>query len=409
MTKRVFIGWNLCALLILAPAFGIRGAVKKGESADTLVIRNGRLHTITRGVIEGGALLIRNGRIEAVGDPVDVPAEASVIDASGLDVFPGPIDAFTNLGAADIEPENRDHDEASSPVTPHLRITDALNSANRFIALARKRGITNVLCAPGESNLLAGQSAFVHLSGLSLKDMVIKFPVAQHGNMGEIPKMFYGAKNRYPSTRMGEAALLRQTLLDAQAYMEKLKQPKPPDRDFKLESLIPVLKGEIPLMVRANRMDDILTVLRIGDEFGIKLILNHGSDAHRVADRLAARRIPVIVGPFTDHQMREETARAALEGPAKLLASGVKFAFQTGDFHHYGDLIFQAETAVKYGLSPEEAWRALTIYPAQIFGVEAELGSLEEGKLANLAIFQGNPLKSVAALKLVIIRGDVVE
>lgn len=408
MIKRIIMGWGLCALLVQAPAWGVGEAVEKGGSADTLVIRNGRLHTMTRGVIEGGALLIRNDRIAAVGNTVDVPEKAAVIDASGLDVFPGPIDGFTNLGAADIEPENRDHDEASSPVTPHLRITDAMNPTNRLIALARKRGITNVLCAPGESNLLAGQSAFVHLAGHSMKDMVVKFPAAQHGNMGEIPKMHYGAKNRYPSTRMGEAALLRQTLLDARAYMEKLKQPEPPDRDLKLESLIPVLKGELPLMVRANRMDDILTILRITDEYGIKLILNHGSDAHRVADRLAARSIPVIVGPFEAYQMREETARATLEAPAKLIASGVKFAFQTGDFHNYGDLIYQAETAVKHGLDSEEAWKALTIYPAQIFGVDAVLGSLEEGKLANLVIFRGDPLKSVATLKLVIIRGEIL-
>jgi imidazolonepropionase-like amidohydrolase len=406
--KRAIVGWGLCSLLVLALAPGPGEAIGKSRLSESLVIQNGRLHTMTRGVIEGGVVLIRNGRIAAFGNAVDVPAGSEVIDASGLDVFPGPIDGFTNLGAADIEPENRDHDEASSPLTPHLRITDALNPGNRFIALARKRGITNVLCAPGESNLLSGQSALIHLSGHGLEDMVIKFPVALHGNMGEIPKMYYGAKNRYPSTRMGEAALLRQTLLNTRAYMEMLKQPKPPDRDLKLESLIPVLEGELPLMVRANRMDDILTMLRIADEYGIQLILNHGSDAHRVADRLAARRIPVIVGPFAAHQMREETARATLEGPARLAEAGVKFAFQTGDFHHYGELIFQAETAVKHGLSSEEAWKALTIHPAQIFGVEAELGSLEEGKLANLVIFQGDPLKSVAALKLIIIQGEIL-
>ncbi len=407
--KKTFVGWGMSAILALTlAARWEEEAAEIGDAADTLVIRNGRLHTMARGVIEGGIVLIRNGRIVAVGNAVDVAEGAAVIDASGLDIFPGPIDGFTNLGAVDIEPENRDHDEASSPVTPHLRITDALNPGNRFIALARKRGIANVLCAPGESNLLSGQSALIHLSGHSLQDMVVKFPAALHGNLGEIPKMHYGAKNRYPSTRMGEAALLRQTLLDAQAYREKLEQPEPPDRDLKLESLIPVLKGELPLMVRANRMDDILTVLRISDEYGIKLILNHGSDAHRVADRLAARGIPVIVGPFSAHQMREETARATLEGPAQLLEAGVKFAFQTGGFQNYGDLIYQAETAVKYGLAPEEAWKALTIYPARIFGVDSELGSLEAGKLANLVIYKGDPLRSVAPLKLIMIRGQVL-
>jgi imidazolonepropionase-like amidohydrolase len=162
-------------------------------------------------------------------------------------------------------------------------------------------------------------------------------------------------------------------------------------------------------MVRANRRDDILTVLRIAEEYKIKLILNHGSDAYRLAGELAARNIPVVVGPFAAHQLREETTRATLRNPALLQQAGVKIAFQTGGFENHGDLIYQAETAVKNGLPPEEAWKALTLYPAKIFGLAGELGSLEVGKRAHLVVYQGDPLKTLAPLQAVILNGRIAE
>ncbi len=379
------------------------------SAGEDLVIRGGKLHTITQGVIEKGDMLIHDGKIVSIGSVSKIPSQATLFDARGWDVFPGPIDAFTNLGASDIEPQNQDHDEATSPIMPHLRITDALNPENRFVQLARKRGVTCALSAPGESNLLSGQSALIHLSNGLLEDVLLKFPVAVHANMGETPKLFYGAKSIYPSTRMGEAALLRQTLTDALAYLRKRDSPKPPDRDPKLEALRLVLSGELPLMVRANRRDDILTILRIAEEYHIKLILNHGSDAYRLAERLASRHIPVVVGPFFAHQQREETTRATLQNPKLLNAAGVKIAFQTGSFKNHGDLLYQAETAVKNGLPMEEAWKALTIYAAEIFGMASELGSLEKGKQAHLVVYQGNPLESIAPLRAVIINGQILE
>lgn len=391
----------VCTLLALLPG--------PGTFAQDLVIRGGKLHTITRGVMEKGDILIQGGRISAVGPDLEIPGGGMILDATGLDVFPGPIDAFTNLGAGDIESQNQDFDESTSPITPHLRITDALNPENRFISLARKRGITCALCAPGETNLISGQSALFQLSGGTLEDVLIKSPIAVHANMGETPKLFYGAKKRYPSTRMGEAALLRQTLTDARDYLEKLESSERPDKDPKLEALVPVLKRELPLMVRANRRDDILTLLRISEVYDIKLILNHGSDAYRLAPELAAREIPVVVGPHSSHQQREETARATLQNPRILNAAGVKIAFQTGDFRNHGDLMYQAEMAVKNGLPAEEAWKALTLYPAQIFGLASELGSLEEGKQAHLVVYAGDPLKTQAPLRAVIVAGKVLE
>lgn len=374
-----------------------------------IAIQNGRLYTITNGIIESGTILIQDGKIIDIGPDVRLPSASYVIDAAGKMVFPGFIDGFTNLGTADIESQNQDSDEATSPITPHLRIIDALNPENRFIKLTRNKGITSVLCAPGEGNLLSGQSAFINLTGRTVEDMLIKFPVAVHGSLGEIPKLRYGGKNQYPSTRMGSAALLRQTLTDAMAYQRKLGQEKPPPVDFKLVSLVPVVAGRLPLIIRANRRDDILTLLRIADEYKLKIILNHGAEAFRVADKLAARNIPVILAPVSSLQQREETSRAQLENAALLSRAGVKIVFQTGSFKNFAALLFQAETAIKYGLSQEEALKALTIYPAEVFGVADKLGALEKGKLANILIFNNNPFAIPSRPNLVIINGEIID
>lgn len=397
----------------------------------TIAIRGGKFITVTKGIIENGILLIQEGKIAAIGKNVSIPKEAKIIDATKYTVLPGLIDSFTNVGTAEIEEVEKDYDEATSPLTPHLRIIDALNPENSFIPLARKRGITSVLSAPGEGNLLSGQSALIHLSGSTVEEMVIKFPVGMHASLGEAPKLRYGQKDQIPSTRMGEAALLRQTLINARDYVNRiisyekrlkeyrrkekegkapsLEKPVPPPIDFKLQSLLPVIKRELPLIVRANRLDDILTALRIADEFRLKIVLNHGAEAYKVADILATRKIPVLVGPTSSYYQKMETRKATNQNALLLQKAGVKIAFQTGSVQNFSDLLYQAELAVSYGLAYDEALKALTLYPAQIFGVEDRLGSLEEEKIADIVIFDGDPLRSLARIKMVIIKGHIVE
>lgn len=399
--KKYFI--TFCLLISLLAPVLLQG------KPIVIVIQNGRLFTVTKGVIESGTIVIKDGKITEIGPDVSIPSASYVIDAEGKLVFPGFIDSFTNLGAADIETQNQDSDEATAPITPHLRIIDSLNPENRFIKLARNTGITSVLCAPGEGNLLSGQSAFINLTGRTVEEMLVKFPVAAHGSLGEIPKMRYGGKNQYPSTRMGSAALLRQTFTDALAFMEKLAQENPPPADLKLRSLVPVVSGRLPLIIRANRRDDILTLLRIAEEYRLKVILNHGAEAFRVAEILAERNIPVILAPVSTLQQREETTRARMENAALLSRAGVKIAFQTGKFNAYSALLFQAETAVKHGLAKAEALKALTIYPAEIFGVADKVGSLEKGKLANILIFGQDPLETFVRPELVIINGEIID
>jgi len=397
----------------------------------TLVIRGGKFITISQGVIEDGILIIQDRKISAIGRNIPIPQNARIIDASKYIIVPGLIDAFTNLGTAEIESIDQDYDEATSPLTPQLRIIDAINPENPFISLARKSGITSALCAPGEGNLLSGQSALIHLKGNTLEEMVIKFPVGLHGSLGEVPKLRYGQKGQYPTTRMGEIALLRKTLIEAEEYLEKIidyekklesyrkkekerkaspeEKPLSPPTNFKLQSLVPVIEGKLPLIVRANRMDDILSALRIAEEFQLNIILNHGAEAYRVADKLASKNIPVLVGPFAENRQRLETKKALYENAYLLHKAGVKIAFQTGSHKHFADLLYQAELAVSHGLPYDEALKALTYYPAQIFGVEDKIGTLEKGKIADIVIFDGEPLRSLSRAKMVIIEGSIVE
>lgn len=406
---------------------------------DTIALRGGKIVTVTQGTFENGIILIKSGKITFVGKNVQIPEGTKIIDVSEYTILPGLIDSFTNLGTVEIEPMLRDFDEATSPITPQLRIIDALNPENTFIPIARKWGVTTALTAPGEGNLLSGQSALIYLCGESMEDMVIKFPVAVHGNLGETSKLRYGEKGQMPSTRMGAAALLRQTLVDAKAYSDKVlayeeklkeyknkekkaeeerdkdeedkneltQEPAPPPRDFKLESLVPVLTGDLYLVLRANRQDDILTALRIAEEFGIKIVINHGAEAYKVADKLAQKNIPVLVGPVESYFQRIETRGALYENVVKLHKAGVKIAFQTGSVKNVSDLLYQAESAVKYGLPYDEALKALTLYPAQIFGVDDKIGSLEKGKIANLVVFEGDPLKRLSRVNMVVIKGKV--
>jgi imidazolonepropionase-like amidohydrolase len=420
---------NRVFLWILVLGFGLWTWSNAGE--ETIFLKGGKIFTVTKGAIEQGSLVLQKGKIAAIGKGLVIPQGAKVIDASEYLVFPGFIDAFTNLGTTEIETIEKDSDEATSPLTPHLRIIDSLNPQNEFIPLARRAGITAVLSAPGIGNLLSGQSAFIHLAGGNISEMTVKFPVGVHASLGEAPKMRYGQKEMQPMTRMGEAAMLRQTLVDAQGYLDEIQafekklqdftkkesegqakpeeKPVPPPPNFMLQALVPVVRGELPLIILANRLDDILTALRIADEFKLKIVLNGGADAYKVKEKLAEKKVPVLLSPRAAYKLSVETGGATFENAAALQRTGIKIAFQTGSVAHLGDLISEARRAIEHGLSPQDALKALTINPAEIFGVADKVGSIDKGLSADLLVFDGNPLSSPAKLKMVIIEGRVVE
>ncbi len=397
---------------------------------EVIAIRASRIVTATGPIIEGGTVLIRNGIIAAIGKDLAIPAGAKVINVPGGWVFPGFIDALTDLGAAERPGLEKDSDESTDPITPQLRIVDGIDPGNPLLARARAAGTTAALAAPALGNLLSGQSAVIRLAGDSMEEMTVKSPFAVHGSLGEPPKMRYGAKGRTPQTRMGSAALLKQTLWDVRDYLGSIEayekktadfkkkkaegkedpgpEPAPPAANSKYEALAPVLRGVRPLVINANRMDDILTALRIADEFGLKLIISGGAEAYRVAERLAAKKIPVLIRVEDASGLSQETEKAAYTNAATLLKAGVVFAFQTGSSGAFADLLAQAQAAVAHGLPWEEALKAVTVRPASIFGILDKVGSLEKGKPADLAVFDGNPFMSAARAKVVIVGGKIV-
>ena len=407
----------LLALGTLGPATvpGVRA------QTDPVALQGGRIHTVTQGVIENGTILMRDGRITDIGAAVAIPPDARIVDVSGKVLMPGLIDGFTNLGTADYPSLGTDDDEATDPVTPHMRIIDGLNPDNRFILLARRSGVTAALSAPSGGNLFTGQSALVQLEGATVEDMVTSFPVGIHVTLGEAPKARYGTKNRAPMTRMGSAALLRQTLVDALGYGEKLsayerkaeafeagdeeKKPTPVPRDLKLEALLPVVQGKKPLIIAADRYDDIHTALRVCSEFEVRMILHGGAESHRLAKELADRGVPVIWGPAAASYKELEARSGTPRTPVSLADAGVPFAFQTGSVENVAGLLDEARLAFSHGLPYEEAMRGLTLYPAGIFGVVDQMGSLEVGKSADIIVLSGDPLRASSRIETVFVKG----
>jgi imidazolonepropionase-like amidohydrolase len=399
-----------------------------------VAVKGGRILTMSDGIIENGIIIIENNRITDVGEDLDIPEGASILDASGKIITPGLFDAYTQIGLKEVSLEEStvDVDETSSPLTPQARTIDAFNTQSELIPIARIEGVTTVLSAPGTKNVIAGQSAVLELAGETVAEMIIKEPAAMHLNFGESPTTTWREKRKI-DTRMGLMAKMRQKFIEAEEYaaewtkfeteMEEyvenmnlpatkrrkgLEEPEPPDRDLGLEVMVMALNGDIPAIASAKRKDDILTAIRFSEEFGLKLILLYGTDAYKVADILKKKNIPVLIGPITTQPSKMENLGAIYENAAILHRAGVRIAIITGDSHDVRDLRFQAGIAAQYGLPISAALKAITIYPAQILEVDSDLGSIGPGKLANLAIFDGDPLQPLTKVTDVLIEGRVV-
>jgi len=403
-------------------------------SAWTIAIKGGRVFTMSDGIIENGTIIIENNRVSEVGENLVIPEGASVLDATGKIITPGLIDAYTQLGLEEISEEEStvDTDELSSPLTPQVRSIDAFNSQSELIPVTRIEGVTTALSAPGNKNVIAGQSAVMELAGETVAGMIVKEPAALHLNFGERPVTTWREKKKI-DTRMGLVAMLRQKFIEAEEYAAEwtkfeteldeyaenmnlpankrkkdLREPEPPERDLGLEIMVEALNGEIPVVASAKRKDDILTAIRFSEEFGLDLILLYATDAYKVADILEKKNIPVLIGPITTQPSRMENLGAIYENAAILSRAGVRIAIITGSSHDVRDLRFQAGIAAQYGLSVSEALKAITVYPAQILKVDNELGSIEPGKIANLAIFDGDPLQPLTKVTDVFIEGRAV-
>ncbi len=385
-----------------------------------LAIKGGKVYTITKGVIDGGTVLVDGGKIVKVGKRIKVPDDAEVIDVSGKVVMPGLVEAHCHIGISEekIGWAGSDGNEATDPATPHMRALDGIkaNADEGGLEAALKAGITTVQILPGSANVIGGTGVVVKTAPkVVIDEMVVREPSGMKIAFGENPRRVYGqGLKRMPSTRMGVAGVLREWLQKAKGYMEKRERlkddpEKRPEVDLKLEALVPVIKGEIPLRAHAHRADDIATAVRIAEEFGVKISWEHATEGHRIAEWIAEKGVPAVWGPSLGSRGKWEMRELGFDTPKILYEAGVKLAIQTdatgSNIRH---LPIAAGMAVKHGLPYEEALRAITINPAEILGVADRVGSIEKGKDADLRILDGDPLELRTKVELVLIDGEIV-
>lgn len=367
-----------------------------------LLIKNGYIKPMVGPDLENGSVLIGDdGKIVAVGTDLTAPETCTVLDAQGRLVTPGCVDAHCHIGLDNegMGWEGQDYNEYAEPLTPQMRAIDSINPQDEAFGLALQGGVTTACTGPGSANVVGGTFAAIKLSGKRVDNMIVKHPLAMKCALGENPKRCYGqALKKSPTTRMGMAALLRELLFKARRYMQDKDNGKDLAFDMKLESMLPVLRGEIPLKVHAHRADDILTAVRIAKEFGVKLTLDHCTDGAVIADELAKEGYSCFVGPTLGSKTKIELRNKSFTTPVVLHEAGVPISIITdAPVIPLQYLPMCAGLAVNAGLDEEAAWHAITINPAVQTGIGDRVGSLEPGKDGDLVIWTANPLTTVGA------------
>lgn len=378
------------------------------------LLKNGKILTMSGRIYEKGDVLIDNGKIIDVGEDLIAPLDAEIIDVQGLIVTPGLIDAHCHLGMWEnaMGFEGADGNEATEPITPQLRAIDGINPMDKYFEEAYQAGVTTVATGPGSANVIGGQFAVIKTYGKRIDDMVVKEVAAIKVAFGENPKSVYHEQRKMPSTRMAVAALLRQELIKAQEYMEKMEhagEDKKPERDLGLEALVKVLKKEIPLKAHAHRADDIFTALRIAKEFNVDITIDHCTDGHLIVDELVKENVKAIVGPSLSERSKIELVNLSFKTAGILSKAGLTVAIMTDHpVIPLNYLSLCAALAVKDGMDEMEALKAITINPARILGIEDRVGSIEKGKDADIVVFDGDPLEVKTKTKYVFINGKLV-
>ena len=367
-----------------------------------LLIKNGHIKTMAGTELENGCILIGDhGKILEVGENLSAPEGCKVIDAECRLVTPGLVEAHCHIGLHNeaVGWEGMDYNEGIDPVTPQMRAIDSIWPLDESFELARQGGVTTCCTGPGSANVLGGTFVAIKTAGKRVDDMIVKYPIAMKCAFGENPKRFYGHNGKKaPMTRMGTAALLRETLFKAKAYMEEKDAGKEPKFDMKLESMLPVMRGEIPLKAHAHRSDDIFTSIRIAKEFGLKLTLDHCTDGAVIAEELAKEGYPAFVGPSLGSKTKIELQSKSFEAPGILQKAGVKVSIITdAPVIPLQYLPMCAALAVNAGLDTEYAWKAITINAAESTGISDRVGSLEPGKDGDVVIWTADPMTTVGA------------
>jgi imidazolonepropionase-like amidohydrolase len=404
---------GLTTTLALASAAGF--GQSQGTAHHDVVIKNAIVMTVTHGNIANGSIYIKDGKIAAVGETVNAPASATVIDAGGKYLTPGIVDSHSHIAL------DNDVNEATSPITPHMMMKDAFDYQDKAIYRALAGGVTTSLLLHGSANMIGGQAVVIkHKYGASRDDML--FPNAPRSikfASGENPKRVYGSRDQLPSTRMGNFAVQRQALVEAQDYMREWdsyndkvkrgdKDASPPKRDLKLEALADVLRGKIMVQIHIYRSDEMLTEIAMAKEFGYKIrAFHHALEAYKVADQLAENNIAIAT--FADWWGYKQEAWDAIPWNATMsMRKGVRVAIKSDSEDYTRRLNQEAGKAIRYGgATEEEALKMITLNPAWIVGVDDRVGSIDVGKDADLVIWNGYPLSSYGVPEKVLIDGDV--
>jgi len=420
---------RLSQIAILICLIGLVCLAALGSAATNPVyaIRNARIVTVTGPVIPNGTIIIRDGKIADVGANVGAPSGARVIDARGLSVYPGLIDSGTALGLTEIGSVAGTQDTTEiGQINPHIRTAVAINPHSELIPVTRVNGITTVLSAP-RGGLISGQSALINLAGWTPQEMVLKSPVAVHINYpSSTPRFGFGGPPPDEQQQPGEAGRseaaarqlneLRKVFRDAQEYARmwdaysRNRQGGEPKIDLVLQSLVPVVKGELPVIISADTEADIKGAISFAEEMKLKFILSGVADGWKVASLLKSKNVPVIVGSIHSLPRRaDDPYDSIFANPGILNKAGVKIAIQTGDAANVRNLPYEVAMAAAFGLPREEALKAITIYPAEILGVSDKVGSIEKGKIANLFIADGDPLEVPTQVKYLFINGKQID
>jgi imidazolonepropionase-like amidohydrolase len=403
------------------------GASAQSQPPSVVAFTHAKIFTLAGTPIEDGTLVIRDGKIAAVGANVEVPAGAQVIDAKGLQIYPGLFDPITQMGMSEISAVNATVDTTETGAyNPDVVAATAVFPSSEHIPVTRASGITEVLAVPdsggfdsgGSRGVIGGQASAISLAGWTINEMLIKRSVAMviswptietrtfdFATFSRKEKPFAEAKQEYEK----QVNELTDYLGRARHYAQAMGHGGPADyqRDLKLEALAPVIRGQLPVLVFADRARDIRNAVEFCDKQKLKMILAGGAEAYKVKDLLRSKGIPVILRPTLSLPIEEDnTYDRLLSQPAELAAAGVKFAFGSFDNSFARRLGQQAANAVAYGLAYDEALKAVTIYPAEIFGVADQVGTLETGKVANFIVTNGDPLELTTDVKFLFIKGQ---
>ena len=370
-----------------------------------LLIRNAKIMTMKTQPIERGDILIQKGKIAEIGVDIKTEEICDVIDADGLLAVPGLIDAHCHLGMCDTGAayDLRMVNEISDPVSPQLRAIDGFDPLSPSLKEAVRGGVTTIMTGPGSADIIGGQFAiFKTAGGKTAESLLVKAPAAVKAALGQNPMRLYGKEQkRAPFTRMSIAAQLREFLRKSQVYFTRTKACRPeekPEFDEKMEAMLPVFNGEIPLKIHAHRAEDLLTAVRIAKEFSIPFTLDHCTEGHLIADELAKEVDCAIVGPFVYVADKQEAEHVSYSTAKALWEKGIKVAIAS-DWPVWPLDLFavQAGIAGRCGIPTDELWKMITVNPAQILGIADRTGSLEEGKDADIVLFDGDPLRNLTA------------